>query len=88
MNQPKIRAYSVNGQTHFEWDKDDPELIAAGINDMSLDEWGALAAYVEAQAASQPVVEIRDGVSYWIEPGKEPVVMTEDKISELGINGM
>lgn len=78
MTQPKIKAYSINGQMHFEWDKDDPELIAAGINDMSPEEWGDVADYVEAQAAMQPVVEIRDGVPYITEPGGEPTIMDED----------
>lgn len=40
--EPKIRVYFKDGQFSFEWDHEDPELIAAGINDMTQDEWSAI----------------------------------------------
>ena len=75
---PKIRAYVIDGQVHFEWDKDDPELIAAGINDMSPEEWGDVAQYVEDQIAANPVVEIRDGEAWVAEPGEDFKPMDPD----------
>jgi len=78
---PKIRMYKVGGEMKVEWDREDPELIAAGINDITAEEWGEITAYMEAYyAATQPVMERRKDGTYWIEPGKEPVLMPDKDI--------
>lgn len=65
---PKIKAYSVKGVMHFEWDREDPELIAAGINDLTPEEWGIISQLVSEEARSQPVLEITEEGEFWIEP--------------------
>ena len=77
---PKIKMMTIGREIVFEWDREDPELIAAGINDITAEEWGYIS--VEAEKyflATQPIVEARDDGTYWIEPGKEPVLMEAKK---------
>ena len=75
---PKIKAYVIDGQVNFEWDHTDQELIDAGINDMTPEEWGDVAQYVEDQIAANPIVEIRDGQPWIAEPGKDFKPMDPD----------
>jgi len=80
---PKIRMSSKGGVLTVEWDREDPELIAAGINDITPEEWNVIT--VEAEKyflATQPIMEIRDDGTYWIEPGEEPVLMEDKEIKE------
>ena len=80
---PKIKMKSVGSELIVEWDREDPELIAAGINDITPEEWSYITARAEEYfLAIQPIVEVRDDGAYWIEPGKEPVLMTEEQKKE------
>ena len=81
---PKIRMKSIGGELVVEWDREDPELIAAGINDITPEEWGYITARAEKFfLETQPIMEVREDGTYWIEPGKEPVLMSEEHKEKL-----
>ena len=67
--KPKITVYEVGGVMKAEWDKEDPELIAAGINDLTPEEWAEIMDRVKAQTANDPVIEKRDDGTYFIPAG-------------------
>lgn len=50
--QPKVRARHVDGGFVFDWDETDPELIAAGINDMTVEDWSAVSDRLAEEAAN------------------------------------
>lgn len=67
--KPKITISEVGGVMRAEWDREDPELIAAGINDLTPEEWAEVMDRVKAQAANQPTIEQRDDGLYFIPAG-------------------
>ena len=71
---PKIKVWEQYGEMHASWDQDDPELIAAGINDLTPEEWVEVMRRVQIMAENQPVLEKRaDGTSWWYPAdGSEP----------------
>lgn len=58
---PKIRVSRVGEDMHFDWDRDDPELIEAGINDLTPEHWAEITRRCEEMFANQPVLEVLDG---------------------------
>ena len=67
--KPKITVYEVGGVMKASWDREDPELIAAGINDLTPEEWAEVMDRVKAQAANDPIIEKRDDGNYFIPAG-------------------
>lgn len=61
--QPKIIVYEKNGLMSAKWDHEDPELIAAGINDLTPEEWSEVMNIVQAEAQNQPIITKTDKTS-------------------------
>lgn len=76
--KPKISVYEKGGVMFARWDREDPELIAAGINDMTEEEWAEVMDIVKANAAERPTIEIRDDGKYFIPAGGgDPIKMPD-----------
>ena len=83
-SSPKISVYWIGDQIHFEWDQSDPELIDAGINDMTPEQWAEVTELIEAQRDSQPQLQLRaDGSKVWVFPdGSESAMEPKPKQSK------
>ena len=76
--KPKIIVYEVGGVMKAKWDREDPELIAAGINDLTPEEWAEVMDRVKAQAANDPIIEQRDDGDYFIPAGGgDPIKLSD-----------
>lgn len=80
-NQSKISCYEVDGVLHFEWDKEDPELIHAGINDLTPEEWSMVAErFLESWKDAPTIQDNSDGSQILIDPdGTETVLKQPTK---------
>lgn len=54
---PKIKFSQVDGQIHVEWDREDPELISVGFNDLTADEWGQIIQKLEEEGALEDLLD-------------------------------
>ena len=69
--EPKIKVYEKNGLMHAEWDRDDPELIAAGINDLTPEEWSTVMQIVEANSKNGPTITLTNEGTFYSPPGSD-----------------
>ena len=53
----KIKFVDIQGQIYIWWDKEDPELIEAGINDFSPKDWTDFINMLESQGQIEDLVQ-------------------------------
>jgi len=75
---PKITVSSVGGVLSPQWDREDPELIAAGINDLTDEEWSYVMSQAELYFQSLPTIKITDEGRFIQQPGSTEWTKMDD----------
>lgn len=53
----KIKFRQSDGQIHVEWDREDPELISIGFNDLTPDDWGQIIQKLEEEGVLEDLLD-------------------------------